>query len=408
MGLGCWLIAITLTFFSFYTSLFVSDLLVGLLFIACGLLSLSPKRIWSRWMVGLLGVWLQFAPLIFWASSPVTYFNDTLVGAIAIVFSFIMTKKNNEDESLINCCPIGWSYNPSSWGHRIPVVFLAMVCWFFARYMAAYQLGYISHIWDPFFPEGTLDVITSDVSRAFPVSDAGLGALCYTIETLLGWQGGKCRFATMPWVVFSFAFLVIPVGAVSIFLIILQPIVVGAWCSWCLATALCMLIMIVFTAGEFAALLQFLLESKQKGQSLWRLFWKGGTASNIEVYARLKRRGLRGITIPWNLVISALLGLALMMMPGLLGIKGEKLAISDYIEGPIVLAISVISMAEVFRTLRYCLIGFGAWLIVAPWIISSLLGGIVCHLIVGVLLILLSLRKGNIKEKYGVWDRLIF
>jgi len=56
-------------------------------------------------------------------------------------------------------------------------VFLAMIGFFLSRYMAAFQLGHISYPWDPFFGESTRRVLTSDISKAFPVSDAGLGAL---------------------------------------------------------------------------------------------------------------------------------------------------------------------------------------------------------------------------------------
>ena len=48
-----------------------------------------------------------------------------------------------------------------------------------SRYLAAYQLGYIPGVWDPFFAasspldprNGTEDIITSWVSKAWPVSD---------------------------------------------------------------------------------------------------------------------------------------------------------------------------------------------------------------------------------------------
>jgi hypothetical protein len=96
----------------------------------------------------------------------------------------------------------------------------------------------------------------------------------------------------MPWLVVAFAFLVIPVGIVSVTLIILQPVVVGFWCSWCLFTALCMLLMIVLTAGELAAVLQLLWEVKRSGKSVWKVFWKGVNRSalfiSVKPLSRLK------------------------------------------------------------------------------------------------------------------------
>ncbi len=79
--------------------------------------------------------------------------------------------------------PPGWSYNPSAWTQRLPIIFLALVGLLIARYLSAYQLGQIDSVWEPFFPglpddpakNGTEAVITSSVSEAFPLQDAALG-----------------------------------------------------------------------------------------------------------------------------------------------------------------------------------------------------------------------------------------
>lgn len=408
--LGCWLIALPLTFGYCGHPIEISDILSGFLLMIFGVFSLAPTRVWSGWAIALVGVWLQMAPLLFWAPQALMYINDTLVGAIAITLSFLLTKKEEMESG--TSCPTGWSYNPSGWEHRIPTIALAMLCWFFSRYMAAFQLGYIDHVWDPFFTEGTLQVITSNISKSFPVSDAGLGALCYTLEFLLGWQGSSQRWFNMPWLVFTFAFLVIPVGIVSITLIILQPVVVGAWCSWCLATAACMLMMIILTAGELAGVVQFLNESRRKGDSMWRTFWKGRTPSFDMIVVKPRHRPFKslslGITFPWNLVISVLLGIWLMASPSILNIQGG-LAISNYIEGPMIVAFSIIAFAEVFRSIRYLNILFGLSLLLAPWISSgSTLPGICNNIALGILVIALSFRRGAISERYGAWEKLIF
>lgn len=272
VALGFWLIAIPLSFEVSSCKMFCNDAIAGILLIAFGVLSLAPKRIWSGWAVGAVGVWLQLAPLVFWAPSAISYLNDTVIGAIAIVFSFYLTEsfypKNEKGAEK----PQGWSCNPSSWRPRIITTCLAMLCWSFSRYMALFQLGYIDHIWDPIFKDGTLRVITSQISHDFPVSDAGLGAFGYTLEFLLGWQGSIRRWYTMPWLVMLFGLLVVPVSVVSIVLIILQPVVVGAWCTWCLATAACMLIMILLTGSELIATIGFLRQSVQEGHSFWKVF----------------------------------------------------------------------------------------------------------------------------------------
>jgi hypothetical protein len=80
--------------------------------------------------------------------------------------------------------PPGWSYNPSDWLQRAPVIALGIISFFISRYLAAYQLGYIDHAWDPIFGNSTVTVLDSKVSRAWPVSDAGFGAVSYMIEAL--------------------------------------------------------------------------------------------------------------------------------------------------------------------------------------------------------------------------------
>jgi uncharacterized membrane protein len=409
VALGLWLIALPLTFGYKGHLIEVSDIVCGVLLLVFGLFSLMFSRVWARCAVGLIGLWLQMAPLIFWAPSALMYVNDTFVGAVVIAFSFLLVQKKSTEN--LNGIPKGWSYNPSGWAHRIPTVGLAMLCWFFSRYMAAYQLGYIESIYDPFFTQGTLNVITSRVSKSFPVSDAGMGALCYTLESLLGWQGSSQRWRTMPWLVLAFGFLVIPVGIVSITLIILQPVVVGSWCSWCLATAASMLLMIVLTAGELTAALQVLSEAKKRGESIWTVLWKGAHNPFFTTPApplMRKRNAIRcGVTLPWNLLVSMALGIWLMVSPSVLQ-TSKDLALSDYVFGPMIAAIAIIAFAEVFRSVRYLNVLFSLGLMLAPWVVSSS-GGICAanNILTGLAVLLLSFRKGKILQSYGSWESFI-
>jgi hypothetical protein len=171
-----------------------------------------------------------------------------------------------------------------------------------------------------------------------------------------------------------------------------------------------MLAMILLTAGESVAVLQLLGGAKKRGKSVFQVFWKG-TSSQFDTAptrAAHKRKSPWGVGMPWNLAVSALLGLSLMILPGVI-LVSDDLAVSDYIIGPITITVSVIAMAEVFRALRYCLIGLGAWLIIAPlafsvastWIASY-------HLATGALLFIFAMRKGCIKEHYGEMERFIF
>ena len=409
VALGFWLIAIPLTFGYKGHLVGLSDIASGFLLIIFGLFSLVPNRVWSGWALGIVGVWLQLAPLVFWAPTALMYVNDTFVGALAIVLSFLLAKKN-ETESL-SSTPAGWSYNPSAWSHRIPTIGLATLCWFFSRYMAAYQLGYIDVIWDPFFTNGTLSVITSKISKDFPVSDAGMGAICYTLEMLLGWQGGTQRWASMPWLVITFAFLVVPVGVASVVLIILQPVVVGAWCSWCLATAASMLLMIVLTGGELAAALQCLKMANDRGESMWEVFWRGTKIPNsrLSLKPHIRAKGARawGVSSPWNLLASFILGIWLMFSHAVLGIE-DGLSTTNYILGPMIAAFSFIALSEVFRIVRFVNILFGVVLLIAPWAVFSASGiGIFNSLFIGILVILFTFRRGRISERYGKWEKFI-
>ena len=122
--------------------------------------------------------------------------------------------------------PPGWNYNPSSWDQRLPIILLAIIGLEVSRYLAAYQLGHVGTAWDPLFGDGTAVIITSEVSKAWPIPDAGVGALAYLLEVLAGIVGDRRRWRTMPWVVLAFGVMIVPLGAVSIFFIIIQPIVI--------------------------------------------------------------------------------------------------------------------------------------------------------------------------------------
>src|SRR5262249_48380283 len=119
-------------------------------------------------------------------------------------------------------------------------------------------------------------IITSAVSRAWPVPDAGLGAAAYMIEALMGAMGTASRWRTMPWMVTFFFILVVPLGGVSIFFIIIQPIMIGTYCTLCLTAALAMLVMIPLTLDEVVATGQYMLRSVAAGRPFWRTFFQGG------------------------------------------------------------------------------------------------------------------------------------
>lgn len=415
--LGLWLLASPETFGYINTIFQFSDWISGLLLILFGILSLSFKHRYWIWGGCIIGIWLQFAPLAFWAKDPVVYVNNTLIGVLAIAFTILVPLRPKELE-IGPQIPPGWTYNPSSWQQRIPIVFLAILGWFIARYMASYQLGFINYVWDPFFGLGTQKVITSMISQEFPVSDAGLGAMAYSLEAIMGVKGGVHRWHTMPWIVIVFGILVVPVGFVSIVLIMLQPIAVGAWCGLCLIIATCMLIMLALSVDEVVACLQFLARSHRERKPFLKTFFYGSTYSESSADPRNKgfqdrprnifKSMFWGITFPWNLIVTALLGIWLLFSDDVLGFHGF-IAKNSNVCGALITTFSIISLAEVIRSLRFINILVAIWAGLVPWLCVEGCADLKWnHGIVAVLVILLSLIRGRVKEKYGSWSKMIY
>jgi nucleoside-diphosphate-sugar epimerase/uncharacterized membrane protein len=413
MVLGAWLMTSPVTF-GVRGGMALSDVVSGGVVILLAALSLRRWGAWASWVNGFVGAWLVFAPLLLWTPSAAAYTNDTLIGALVIVFSILIPHGMPMQGPNV---PRGWSYNPSSWLQRAPVIALGLIGFLGARYMASFQLGHIQTAWDPFFGNSTVRVLTSDVSRAWPISDAGLGAATYLFEVLMGLMGDERRWRTMPWMVTFFGILVIPLGVTSIVLVIMQPLVVGAWCTVCLATAMAMLVMIPLTIDEVVAMGQFLVQGHREGKPFWRTFWLGGNAPDAADDTRAKDFGSPardmfpamawGVSLPKTLQLSAAVGAWLMFAPAVLGSAGEA-ADSDHLVGALATTFAIIAMGEVVRALRFVNVLFGAWIIAAPWVLSGATSvGRWNDVVVGVLLILLALPRGPIRERYGDWDRYV-
>jgi hypothetical protein len=403
-----------------------SDLLSGALIVLLSALALVPRPsldFIGRWGTALVGVWLGLAPLLLWSPSVAGFVTDTIIGALAITFSILVPMMPGMAHHMAMSepgpeVPPGWSYNPSSWPQRAPIIALGFVGWFVSRYLAAYQLGYIDSAWDPIFGRSTMTILDSEVSRAWPISDAGFGAFAYTFEVLMGFMGGTSRWRTMPWMVTFFGILVIPLGIVSITLVILQPVAVGTWCTLCLLTALAMLVMIPLTIDEVVAMIQFMARSRRQGKPLWRTFWVGGTVEG-EVNddertppygapaSAMARSMAWGVSLPWPLLLSGALGIWLMASPALFG-SGGMAANSDHLVGALIVTFAGIALAEVTRAVRFVNLLAGAWLVVAPWILGGAAAGAHWNgLLVGLAVMISSLPRGPIRERYGGWDRYI-
>ena len=402
-----------------------NNVFTGLAITGLAFLSMKPGNGWAQWANAALGVWLLAAPLVFWTPDPAVYANDTLIGALVIALTILipmmpgMSREGMMDDGDI---PPGWTYCPSTYVQRLPIIALGVVGFLLSRILSAYQLGHIDGIWEPFFSSssglnGSEYIVTSEVSKAWPVADGGLGAMSYIFEILMGVMGSRLRWRTMPWMVALFGIVVGPLGVISIYFIIIQPIAIGTYCTICLLAAAAMLIMIPFSLDEIVAMVQFMVWNTRRGRPFWRAFFrgdalpgssKGGTMSFDAPPREVARQSARGVTVPWTLGVSAAIGLFLMLSRAILG-NAMPIAGSDHLVGALVLTTAVIAWAEVARPLRFLNIGFGLWLIVAPWFLD---GGTVAGSLIGVLsgmaLMALSLPRGKRSaEHYGSWDRYI-
>jgi len=76
------------------------------------------------------------------------------------------------------------------------------------------------------------------------------------------------------------------------------------------------------------AMWQHMVQRKQKGDSLWKVFWKGGDALStkndqrppelvkfVDGPWRVFKSSLRGMTAPWTLTVSVIIGFWLMISP---------------------------------------------------------------------------------------------
>ena len=438
MGLGTWLMTQPLLISVTEPLLCWSEMILGALLIVCAGVALSWRAPSARWLCAGIGALVMGVPFLFATGNAAAYLSDTLVGAL--IFGFAVCTKPEPGVSAIAALtgpevPPGWSYNPSTWSQRMPIIVLAILGLYVSRYLAAYQLGHIPGVWDPFFAgspddpqNGTEEIITSWVSKAWPVSDAAVGGYTYLLEILTGIVGSRMRWRTMPWLVVLFGLMIAPLGITSIFFIIIQPVVIGTWSIVALIGAAAVLIQIPYSLDELLATLQFLRRRAQAGQNWLRVLFKGDTDETLnaagtqtdgqaegERYADefdqsprvvIKNMIGGGVSLPWNLALAALVGLSLLFTRLTLGVDGN-LAHAHHVIGSLVLTVVSIAAAEVARPMRYLNVLLGAALMAAPIMFIAGVTATIASEVLGAGLIALSVRRGPIRERYGNWDRVI-
>lgn len=416
--LGLWLITSPFLFDYKCSALATSDTVSGALIVLFELLSFSPRRTLLRWCTPVVAVWLLFAPLVFWSPTPAVYLLDTLIACFVIAMSILVPGIPGRGGMEVPGPdrPPGWTYNPSSWIRRWLAVALALIGFFISRYLAAHQLGYIQHAWDPFFGSGSDKVTTSAVSRSFPISDAGFGSVAYIMETLTGFMGDRARWRTAPWIAVMSACLVLPLGVTSIVLVVMQPIVVHAWCGLCLICAAGLLASAPLAVHEAVAVGQFLVETKAQNKDFWHVFWMGGSVIGAGAedpdrthYSFGQRwiETVRGVTIPWTIAAQLGIGLWLMARPDILPFDGRT-ANCDHLFGAMVVTIAAVASAEVTRSARFINALLGLLLIVVAFLFAANLPIVFCsEFISGIFLIVTSMPKGRIAERYAGWDKYV-
>jgi nucleoside-diphosphate-sugar epimerase len=430
MGLATWLITQPSLIDVREPLLRLSEFVLGAALLIFAALALSPRAQWARWVCAAIGAAVMAMPFMFSTANASAYLSDTLVGVL--IFGFAVCTKPDPGPSALATLtgpdtPPGWSYNPSLWSQRLPIIGLALIGLYVSRYLAAYQLGHISGVWEPFFvgsiadpKNGTEEIITSSVSTAWPVSDAAVGAYTYLLEILTGMIGSRTRWRTMPWLVLVFGLMIAPLGITSIVFIVIQPIVIGTWSTLALIAAAAVLIQIPYSLDELLATLQFLRRRVKAGQNWLRVLLVGGTdevsgggpiSMPKDEFDRspgtiLKETVGGGVSLPWNLALSVLIGLSFLFTQITLGADGG-LANAHHLIGSLALTVVSIAAAEIARPVRFVNVLLGTALSIVPFVYAADLITAIVTITSGVLLIALSFRRGPIREHYGDWNRLL-
>ncbi|MFV0624305.1 NAD-dependent epimerase/dehydratase family protein [Sphingomonas sp. ac-8] len=427
IALGCWILVQPVIVDVTEPLLFWSEIGLGAALVVFATLALSWRMTWARWACAAVAAAIMAVPFLFWTGNPAAFLSDTLVGAFA--FGLAVGTRPEPGPSAVASMtgpdvPPGWSYNPSTWTQRVPIIFLALIGLLVSRYLTAYQLDQVSGVWDPFFPglpgepakNGTEAVVTSFVSEAFPIPDAALGGYTYALEIVTGIIGSRARWRTMPWLVFLFGLMIAPLGVVSILFVIIQPVVIGTWATLTLVGAAAMLIQIPYSVDELLATVQFVRRRAKAGKPWLRVFLFGDTDEgprdprndefDRKPGAVLKDMWAGGVTLPWNLTLAGVVGASLLFTRLTFGADGG-MADADHIIGFLALTVISLAAAEVTRAVRYLLIPLGVALWGTPFLFDAQGAHLVGSLVAGAALIALSLRRGAIGERYGNWNRLI-
>lgn len=186
--------------------------------------------------------------------------------------------------------PPGWSYNPSAWKERLPIIGLALVGLGASVYLTLNQVGLIPPVWDPFFGSASSEaVLHSVIEKYILIPDSALGILGYLADIALDSLGDRARWRSMPVATLAFCATLAALGFVSMILVITQGVVVRHWCTLCLVSAAVSFIALAWGFGESLAALQHLRREVAAGHSFWRAFWGQDLMDVFDTFGLVKR-----------------------------------------------------------------------------------------------------------------------
>jgi hypothetical protein len=174
--------------------------------------------------------------------------------------------------------------------------------------------------------------------------------------------------------------------------------------------------MISPAVDEVVATGQFLLRARREGRPFWRTFWHGGEAEptpapplpgDQQPLTHQLAGGMELRAIPWNLALCAAVGVWLMVAPAVFGNTGVAAA-NGTLVGALVVTFAVIGFGEASRSARLVNVLFGLWLLVSPLVLWDDTSDVRWpESVAGLAVVLLSLRRGPVDERFGTWDRYV-
>ena len=108
--------------------------------------------------------------------------------------------------------------------------------------------------------------------------------------------------------------------------------------------------------------------------------------------------------MPWNLALSALIGLWLLFTRLTFGSTGA-MADADHLIGSLVLTVVAVASSEVARPARYVNVLLGLALVATPFLYDAGSAATINSIACGVALIGLARRRGPVSQRYGTWMR---